>query len=428
MKRRLGKKEFQNLNHLQNCEYICQLHDFFFDQGEQCSYIVMKFYEEGDLYHRIRKSQEKNSLTGNGVQEDEVQILKWMLELSEGVAAMHKLTIIHRDLKPQNIFLENGHLRIGDFGVSSDQKLTSTFVGTAGYVAPEMMYGGYTQQTDMYSVGCILLDLLTLRTTCDVLEMKIQDRIHAIPKTYSEKWTTIAQSLLTEPTTRWTASQLKENLLQLQIALASGPVVIPAGNKVKPSTTRRYPLFEMKSWSTADVIDWLEDIELVDYTSSFKTNLIDGAMLTTLNEEDFKELGLTNRFHLKKLIIQRTAQEQRLQEKKRESEKKVEEEEVKKREERNQKIEEIAKHGEEMKKMEEETMKKGDKRKEFQELAKCKLIEEIKEKKDEKRQIDEVKKKQSENETDQNTDFKVIIDNIFKEYIDLIFQSAGATN
>jgi serine/threonine protein kinase len=53
---------------------------------------------------------------------------------------MHSRRILHRDLKTQNIFLTNGRIRLGDFGISkvldTTVELTSTVIGTPYYMSP----------------------------------------------------------------------------------------------------------------------------------------------------------------------------------------------------------------------------------------------------------------------------------------------------
>jgi len=124
-------------------------------------------------------------------------------------------------------------MRIGDFGDSSDQETALTIVGTPGYFAPEILDGkGYTQQSDMYSVGIILLDLLSLKTPGDCVEMDVKERIASIPKFYSKHWTTILTHLLAKkPELRLTIERLREYLFKLQGSLPSGPVVRPADSK-----------------------------------------------------------------------------------------------------------------------------------------------------------------------------------------------------
>lgn len=48
---------------------------------------------------------------------------KWLMveEILEGLAHIHRQGVIHRDLKPSNIFVEGGHIKLGDFGLSSGE-------------------------------------------------------------------------------------------------------------------------------------------------------------------------------------------------------------------------------------------------------------------------------------------------------------------
>ncbi|CAM9331285.1 unnamed protein product [Scytosiphon promiscuus] len=91
-------------------------------------------------------------------------------QLLLGVHAMHCHDILHRDLKPANILLlHDGQLRITDFGLSGQTKLPSpvTKYGvTSWYGAPEMILeskGGDGKPLDMWSVGCILGEMLGSR-------------------------------------------------------------------------------------------------------------------------------------------------------------------------------------------------------------------------------------------------------------------------
>jgi len=214
--------EYKNLKNLQYSSSICQIHDsFLLKQGfppQEYFYLIMKFYKQ-DLCNRIQSSKQSKSLTGKGPQQDELQILKWMNQLTNGILIMHKEKITHRDLKPANLFLDNeDHLVIGDFGVSIQKTIALSIKGTAGYFAPEVLQGiGYTTSADMWSVGCILLDLLTLQLAQDVVGIDKKKRIESIPSYYSDKWRNIVTALLMEDSiTRMNALKFRAALLELQ--------------------------------------------------------------------------------------------------------------------------------------------------------------------------------------------------------------------
>jgi serine/threonine protein kinase len=80
-----------------------------------------------------------------------------------GLDFLHNRKIIHRDIKPANILLQGDTPRLADFGISRVMKTTSVSMnmsGTPAYMAPEAFDRKRTMQTDIWSVGVILYQLL----------------------------------------------------------------------------------------------------------------------------------------------------------------------------------------------------------------------------------------------------------------------------
>ncbi|XP_014661785.1 PREDICTED: cyclin-dependent kinase 11A-like isoform X2 [Priapulus caudatus] len=123
-------------------------------------YIVMD-YVEHDL-KGLMESMKQPFLVG------EVKTL--LIQLLRAVAHLHDNWILHRDLKTSNLLLSHkGILKVGDFGLAreygSPLKQYTPIVVTLWYRAPELLLGTKTYSTpiDMWSVGCIFAEFLTMK-------------------------------------------------------------------------------------------------------------------------------------------------------------------------------------------------------------------------------------------------------------------------
>lgn len=90
----------------------------------------------------------------------------WFNGLAQAIHCLHEHGIVHRDLKPGNIFLENGMIKVGDYGLckliaDSQHAGMTKDVGTVHYMAPEISTGNYNRQIDIYAAGVLLYEMLT---------------------------------------------------------------------------------------------------------------------------------------------------------------------------------------------------------------------------------------------------------------------------
>ncbi|ATL29116.1 Stk1 family PASTA domain-containing Ser/Thr kinase [Streptomyces formicae] len=130
--------------------------------GVSIPYIVME-YVDGSTLRELLHSGRK--LLPERAMEMTIGILQ-ALEYS------HRNGIVHRDIKPANVMLtRNGQVKVMDFGIAramGDSGMTMTqtaaVIGTAQYLSPEQAKGEQVDaRSDLYSTGCLLYELLTVR-------------------------------------------------------------------------------------------------------------------------------------------------------------------------------------------------------------------------------------------------------------------------
>lgn len=154
-------REVMILQELNGHDNIIRLLNVIKAENDVDLYLVFE-HMEADLFNVIRA----------GILQD-VHKKFIIYQLLKSLKFIHSGDIIHRDLKPSNIFINSDcQIKLGDFGLARTltsgkiaKGIITDYVATRWYRAPEMLMGSckYNKTIDMWSVGCILFELLSSR-------------------------------------------------------------------------------------------------------------------------------------------------------------------------------------------------------------------------------------------------------------------------
>ncbi|KAF8796993.1 Mitogen-activated protein kinase 1 like protein [Argiope bruennichi] len=160
-----------------------------------------------------------------------------MKDILRGLKYIHSANVLHRDLKPSNLLLNTTcDLKICDFGLArvadpayDHTGLLTEYVATRWYRAPEIMLNskGYTKSIDIWSVGCILAEMLSnkpifpgkhyldqLNHILNIVGSPSQEDMYCI---INEKARTYLQSLPRKPKVPWTSLYPNANVQALDL-------------------------------------------------------------------------------------------------------------------------------------------------------------------------------------------------------------------
>ncbi|XP_034072053.1 G protein-coupled receptor kinase 5-like isoform X2 [Gymnodraco acuticeps] len=118
--------------------------------------MVLTMMSGGDLRFHI------HNIGQPGLDKNRVRF--YAAEVCCGIMHLHRKSIVYRDMKPENILLDdNGHIRISDLGLAvrlSEGSLVRGKVGTAGYMAPEVIgHKHYGLSVDWWGLGCLIYEM-----------------------------------------------------------------------------------------------------------------------------------------------------------------------------------------------------------------------------------------------------------------------------
>ncbi|XP_038882543.1 calcium-dependent protein kinase 28-like [Benincasa hispida] len=208
------KREVRILQELTGHENVVQFHNAFED--DSYVYIVMELCEGGELLDRILSKKDSRY-----TEKDAAVVVRQMLKVA---AECHLHGLVHRDMKPENFLFksakEDSHLKATDFGLSDFIKPGKKFhdiVGSAYYVAPEVLKRKSGPESDVWSIGVITYILLCgRRPFWDKTEDGIfKEVLRNKPDFRRKPWPSISPSakdfikklLVKDPRARLTAAQ-----------------------------------------------------------------------------------------------------------------------------------------------------------------------------------------------------------------------------
>ncbi|XVE78991.1 hypothetical protein DITRI_Ditri14bG0022300 [Diplodiscus trichospermus] len=150
------RREVQIMHHLTGQPNIVELKGAYEDKHSV--HLVMELCAGGELFDRIIAK-------GHYTERAAASLLRTIVQI---LHTCHSMGVIHRDLKPENFLLlnkdENSPLKATDFGLSVFYKPGDVFkdiVGSAYYIAPEVLKRRYGPEADIWSIGVMLYILLS---------------------------------------------------------------------------------------------------------------------------------------------------------------------------------------------------------------------------------------------------------------------------
>jgi eukaryotic-like serine/threonine-protein kinase len=236
------EREAKALAHLDDF-HIVKIYDF--GEYEGAPYLVMQYVPGGTLKDRVGQPWPWR---------DAVRLI---IPLAQALAYAHREGVIHRDIKPANILMTSSDQPlISDFGIAklleTDEAATLTGtgigVGTPEYMAPEQWENRVLPQTDVFSLGVVLFELITggrpyggdtpASIYRNLLTTPLPALKQAVPGTPSQVDQVIARAMAKDPAQRY--ATMDEFAAALQRLLDGAPR--PAETRKAPAAVRSTPI------------------------------------------------------------------------------------------------------------------------------------------------------------------------------------------
>lgn len=194
-----------------NIPTLLESGEFPSNDGEfyQVPYYIMEYIDGGSALAHIEHRGRMDLATVRHI----------MQNILSATSFAHQLGIVHRDIKPSNILLSSiGEAYLADFGVATRPdgskatqytRLNGSFIGTYGYVAPEIQYYGQQSSvaSDIYSLGRTLYELLYGVSMSEMMQRRVSRDIFwkNIPSAFAE---VITKAVSDRPNARYASADL----------------------------------------------------------------------------------------------------------------------------------------------------------------------------------------------------------------------------
>lgn len=169
-----GRRKKQILAHIRNeivvlkgLDHPCIIKMYASYEGDDFIHIVTELMEGGELFEYI---------VDEAANLSERQASQIVRRVAQALEYMHSKGVLHRDLKPENLLLrkprDTTEVKLIDFGFSKHCARTQSFLGTQGYLAPEMVaHEEYTAAVDMWALGVCIYALMSGYLPFDEVEL-----------------------------------------------------------------------------------------------------------------------------------------------------------------------------------------------------------------------------------------------------------------